>query len=75
MDKEVNKNIKILKIEDHNYKIIYVNHNEKYKTYKRLSSTEWEEYSISKKTWVNIDDEHKIKELEKTLQDENSGVK
>jgi hypothetical protein len=71
MGKELDKNIKILKVEDHNYKIIYVNHNEKYKTYKRFSSTEWEEYSISKKTWMSIDNEDKIKELERTLQDEN----
>jgi hypothetical protein len=34
--------MKILKVEDHSYSIIYVNDNEKYNVYKRIDEGKWE---------------------------------
>jgi len=34
--------MKILKVEDHSYSIIYVNDNEKYNVYKRIDDGKWE---------------------------------
>ena len=34
--------MKILKVEDHSYSIIYVNDNEKYNVYKRVAENKWE---------------------------------
>ena len=65
--------MKILKIEDHNYKIIYINDNEVYNAYRRLSSTEWEKYSVNRERWYTIEDEIETQKLEKAY--ENSSVR
>jgi uncharacterized protein YlbG (UPF0298 family) len=64
--------MKILKIEDHNYKIIYINDNEVYNAYRRLSSTEWEKYSVNRERWYTIEDEIETQKLEKAY--ENSSI-
>ena len=64
--------MKILKIEDHNYKIIYINNNEVYNVYRRLSSTEWEKFSVNRNKWYAVEDKTDIQELEKAY--ENSSI-
>lgn len=64
--------MKILKIEDHNYKIIYINNNKVYNVYRRLSSTEWEKYSVNRNKWYAVEDKIDIQELEKAY--ENSSI-
>ena len=64
--------MKILKIEDHNYKIIYINDNEVYNAYRRLSSTMWEKYSVNRERWYTIEDEIETQKLEKVY--ENSSI-
>ena len=59
--------MKILKVEDHNYKIIYINDNGHYKAYRRLSETDWYIFSIRRNEWIKVDD---ISELEKTFRNE-----
>jgi hypothetical protein len=34
--------MKLLKVEDHNYSIIYVNDNENYNVYRRFNENKWE---------------------------------
>ena len=65
--------MKILKIEDHNYKIIYINDNEVYNAYRRLSSTEWEKYSVNRERWYTIEDEIEIQKLEKAYENNSIG--
>jgi len=36
--------LKLLKVEEHNYHIIYINDGEKYNTYRRINETKWERY-------------------------------
>jgi len=64
--------MKILKIEDHNYKIIYINNNEVYNVYRRLSSTRWEKFSVNRNKWYAVEDNIYVQELEKAY--ENSGL-
>ena len=59
--------MKILKVEDHNYKIIYINDNGNYNVYRRLSETDWCIFSIRRNKWVKVDD---VTELEKTFKNE-----
>jgi hypothetical protein len=56
--------MKILKIEDHNYQIIYINNNENYNVYKRINETKWEKFYRNE--WRSIDD---YIELEKAFID------
>jgi hypothetical protein len=56
--------MKILKIEDHNYQIIYINDNENYNVYKRINETKWEKFYRNE--WKSIDD---YIELEKAFID------
>lgn len=65
--------MKILKIEDHNYKIIYINDNEVYNAYRRLSSTEWEKYSVARERWYTIEDEIETQKLEKAYENNSIG--
>lgn len=65
--------MKILKIEDHNYKIIYINDNEVYNAYRRLSSTEWEKYSVNRERWYTIEDEIETQKLEKAYENNSIG--
>ena len=65
--------MKILKIEDHNYKIIYINDNEVYNAYRRLSSTEWEKYSVTRERWYTIEDEIETQKLEKAYENNSIG--
>jgi len=64
--------MKILKIEDHNYKIIYINNNEVYNVYRRLSSTRWEKFSVNRNKWYAVEDNTDVQELEKVY--ENSSL-
>ena len=59
--------MKILKVEDHNYKIIYINNNGHYNVYKRLSKTEWEEFSSRRNKWIKVDDVIKLEKAFKTV--------
>jgi hypothetical protein len=56
------KNMKILKVENHNYQIIYINDNEKYQVYRRINETTWE--TLKKDTWKQVCD---YLELEKAF--------
>lgn len=58
--------MKILKIEDHNYQIIYMNDNENYNVYKRINETKWEKFHRNE--WRPIND---YIELEKAFNDSN----
>ena len=64
--------MKILKIEDHIYKIIYINNNEDYNVYRRLSSTEWEKFSVNRNRWYAVEDKNDVQKLEKAY--ENSSI-
>ena len=61
--------MKILKTEDHNYKIIYINDNEVYDVYRRLSRTEWDKFSVRRKRWYRVEDNNDIHKLEKVYTD------
>ena len=64
--------MKILKIEDHNYKIIYINDNEVYNAYRRLNSTDWQKYSVNRNRWYAVEDKNDVQKLEKAY--ENSSI-
>jgi hypothetical protein len=64
--------MKILKIEDHNYKIIYINNNEDYNVYRRLSSSEWGKFSVNRNRWYAVEDKNDVQKLEKAY--ENSSI-
>jgi hypothetical protein len=59
--------MKILKVEDHNYKIIYINDNGHYNVYRRLSETDWSVFSIRRNKWVKVED---VTDLEKSFKNE-----
>lgn len=61
--------MKILKTEDHNYKIIYINDNEVYDVYRRLSRTEWDKFSVRRNRWYRVEDNNDIHKLEKVYTD------
>ena len=61
--------MEILKIEEHNYKIIYINDNNNYNVYRRLDINEWEKFSVYKNSWYAILDKNEIDELELTLKE------
>ncbi len=63
--------MKLLKVEEHNYHIIYINDNENYNAYRRLSETDWYIFSIRRNEWVKVDD---ISELEKSFKNEKSSI-
>jgi hypothetical protein len=63
--------MEILKIEEHNYKIIYINDNNNYNVYRRLDINEWEKFSVYKNSWYAILDKNEIDELELTLKEKN----
>lgn len=54
--------MKILKVENHNYQIIYINDNEKYQVYRRINENTWE--TLKKDTWKQVSD---YLELEKAF--------
>jgi len=56
--------VKLLKVEEHNYHIIYINDGEKYNTYRRINETKWERYHRGE--WRAIDE---FIELEKVFND------
>ena len=56
--------MKIIKIEEHNYSIIYTNDNEKYNVYKRSGETKWEIFH--RNNWKEITD---YSDLEKLFKD------
>jgi hypothetical protein len=59
--------MKLLKVEDHNdYLIIYVNDNEKYDVYRRLSEINWEIFRRNE--WKPLQDYF---ELEKMFNEQN----
>lgn len=57
--------MKLLKIEDHNYQIIYINDNESYDVYRRSTNGKWDIYRRDK--WANIKDCDKLEKFYKTL--------
>ena len=61
--------MEILKIVEHNYKIIYINDNNNYNVYRRLDINEWEKFSVYKNSWYAILDKNEIDELELTLKE------
>jgi hypothetical protein len=65
--------MKILKIEDHNYKIIYINDNEVYNVYRRLTSTEWEKFSVRRNKWYTVEDKTDVQKLEKAYENNSIG--
>jgi hypothetical protein len=46
--------MKLLKIEDHKYHIIYVNDNEKYDIYRRINEVTW--HIFRRDEWKPLDD-------------------
>jgi hypothetical protein len=46
--------MELLKIEDHNYSIVYINDNGKYQVYKRLDENQWQIFHRNK--WNNVTD-------------------
>ena len=56
--------MKLLKVEEHNYHIIYLNDGEKCCTYRRINETKWESYHRSE--WRPI---YEFIELEKMFND------
>jgi hypothetical protein len=54
--------MKLLKVEEHNYHIIYINDNESYNTYRRINELSWEKYRRGR--WVETEN---IAELEKVF--------
>ena len=65
--------MKILKIEDHIYKIIYINNNEDYNVYRRLTSTEWEKFSVRRNKWYTVEDKTDVQKLEKAYENNSIG--
>jgi len=61
--------MKILKTENHNYKIIYINDNEVYDVYRRSSRTEWDKFSTRRNRWYRVEDNNDIHKLEKVYTD------
>ena len=59
--------MKLLKVEDHNYSIIYINDNGRYNVYRRFDSIKWEIFHRNE--WRPVTDSI---ELEKTF---NEGYK
>lgn len=59
--------MKLLKVEDHNYSIIYINDKERYNVYRRFDSNKWEIFRRNE--WRQVTDSI---ELEKTY---NEGYK
>ena len=59
--------MKLLKVEDHNYSIIYINDKENYNVYRRFDSIKWEIFRRNE--WKPVTD---FIELEKTF---NEGYK
>jgi hypothetical protein len=63
--------MEILKIEEHNYKIIYINDDNNYNVYRRLNINEWEKFSVYKNSWYVILDKNEIDKLELALNQKN----
>lgn len=59
--------MEILKIEEHNYKIIYINDNNNYNVYRRLGINEWDKFSVNRNNWYSVDDKNEIEKLELAL--------
>ena len=55
--------MKILKVEDHNYSIIYINDNENYSVYRRINSIKWQIFRRNE--WKEVTD---CIEMEKVFQ-------
>lgn len=53
--------MKLLKIEDHKYHIIYVNDNEKYDIYRRLDEVTWQIFRRDQ--WKPFDDYLKLETM------------
>jgi hypothetical protein len=63
--------MEVLKIEEHNYKIIYINDDNNYNVYRRLNINEWEKFSVYKNSWFVILDKNEIDKLELALNQKN----
>ena len=59
--------MKILKVEDHSYSIIYVNDNEKYNIYKRIDEGKWEIFHRNQ--WKPVTVPINITSLDKMFKD------
>jgi hypothetical protein len=57
--------MKILKVVDHNYQIVYIIDNEKYQIYKRINEITWEIFKNDK--WKPV---HDYFELEKVFNEQ-----
>ena len=53
--------MKILKIEEYNYSIIYINDNGKYKLYRRFNENKWEIFH--REQWKSVDDNIELEKL------------
>ena len=62
--------MKLLKVEPHNYHIIYVNDDDKYDMYKRLDENTWEIFRRNQ--WKSLED---CIELEKMFNEQNLNEK
>jgi hypothetical protein len=63
--------MEVLKIEEHNYKIIYINDDNNYNVCRRLNINEWEKFSVYKNSWFVILDKNEIDKLELALNQKN----
>jgi hypothetical protein len=55
------KPLKLLKIEDYNYSIVYINNNDTYQVYRRLGENSWQEFSGS--NWKEILNSSELEKL------------
>jgi hypothetical protein len=53
--------MKLLKIEEHNYSIVYVNDNENYKVYRRFNENKWEVFYRNK--WDELRNHDELEQL------------
>ena len=53
--------MEIVKIEDHDYSIIYVNDNGKYQVYRRFNENKWQLFHRNK--WTDVTDSNDLEKL------------
>lgn len=63
--------MKLLRIDNFSYSILYVEEDGEYYVYRRLKENDW---YVNKKDWVRVTSKEKIQKLEKLYKDENSSI-
>ena len=64
--------MKLLKIEDHDYQIIYINDNESYNVYRRFSNGNWSIFR--RNAWRVVENSDNLEEFYKTIKNEKSSM-